>query len=98
MAFLKIENVSVSGIAACVPPKMVENIDSDLIEDKEELQRYIDTTGVQRRYIAEDGICSSDLCLCAAEKLIAELGWSKEEIECLIMVTQTPLADRKSVV
>lgn len=90
MAFLKIENVSISGIAACVPPKMVENIDSDLIEDKEELQRYIDTTGVQRRYIAEDGICSSDLCLCAAEKLIAELGWSKEEIECLIMVTQTP--------
>ena len=90
MAFFKVENVSISGIAACVPPKMVENIDSDLIEDKEELQRYIDTTGVQRRYIAEDGICSSDLCLCAAEKLIAELGWSKEEIECLIMVTQTP--------
>lgn len=90
MAFLKIENVNVAGIAACVPPKLVENIDSDLIEDKEELQRYIDTTGVQRRYIAEDGICSSDLCLCAAEKLIAELGWTKEEIECLIMVTQTP--------
>lgn len=90
MAFLKIENVAISGIAACVPPKMVENIDSDLIEDKEELQRYIDTTGVQRRYIAEDGICSSDLCLCAAEKLISQLGWSKEEIECLIMVTQTP--------
>lgn len=90
MAFLKIENVNISGVAACVPPKMVENIDSDLIENKEELQRYIDTTGVQRRYIAEDGICSSDLCLCAAEKLIAELGWSKDEIECLIMVTQTP--------
>lgn len=90
MAFFKIDNVTISGIAACVPPKMVENIDSDLIEDKEELQRYIDTTGVQRRYIAEDGICSSDLCLCAAEKLIAELEWSKEEIECLIMVTQTP--------
>lgn len=90
MAFFKVENVSIIGIAACVPPKMVENIDSDLIEDKEELQRYIDTTGVQRRYIAENGICSSDLCLCAAEKLIAELGWSKEDIECLIMVTQTP--------
>lgn len=90
MAFFKVENVNIAGIAACVPPKMVENIDSDLIEDKEELQRYIDTTGVQRRYVAEDGICSSDLCLCAAEKLIAELGWAKEEIECLIMVTQTP--------
>lgn len=90
MAFFKVDNVNIAGIAACVPPKMVENIDSDLIEDKEELQRYIDTTGVHRRYIAEDGICSSDLCLCAAEKLITELGWAKEEIECLIMVTQTP--------
>ena len=28
MAFLKIENVNIAGIAACVPPKMVENIDS----------------------------------------------------------------------
>ncbi len=90
MAYFKIDNVNIAGIAACVPPKMVENIDSDLIADKEELRKYIATTGVQRRYIAEDGICSSDLCLCAAEKLIAEAGWSKEEIECLIMVTQTP--------
>ena len=90
MAFLRIENVNIAGIAACVPPKMVENKDSDLIEDKEELRKYIETTGVERRYIAEDGICSSDLCMCAAEKLIAEAGWNKEEIECLIMVTQTP--------
>ena len=90
MAFLRIENVNIAGIAACVPPKMVENKDSDLIEDKEELRRYIETTGVERRYIAEDGICSSDLCMATAEKLIAEAGWNKEEIECLIMVTQTP--------
>ena len=90
MAFFKIDHVNIAGIAACVPPKMVENIDSDLIADKEELRKYIETTGVQRRYIAEDGVCSSDLCLCAAEKLMSEAGWNKEEIECLIMVTQTP--------
>ncbi|MBP5769835.1 MAG: ketoacyl-ACP synthase III [Bacteroidaceae bacterium] len=90
MAFFKVDNVNIAGIAACVPPKMVENMDSDLIEDKDELRKYIETTGVQRRYIAEDGICSSDLCLCAAEKLIAEIGWDKQDIECLILVTQTP--------
>ena len=40
MAFLRIENVNIAGIAACVPPKMVENKDSYLIEDKEELNLF----------------------------------------------------------
>lgn len=90
MAFLKIDNVKISGIAACVPPKRVDNMESDLIEDKKELEKYIEVTGVRHRYIAEDGICSSDLCKAAADKLIEEIGLDKSEIGCLIMVTQTP--------
>lgn len=90
MAFLKIENVKISGIAACVPPKRVDNMESDLVEDKHELEKYIETTGVRYRYVAEDGICSSDLCKQAADKLIEEMGIDKSEIGCLIMVTQTP--------
>lgn len=90
MAFLRIENVIISGIAACVPPKLVENKDSDLFDDPAELERYIKTIGVERRYVAEDGICSSDLCKAAAERLIDEMGVDKSEIGCLIMVTQTP--------
>lgn len=90
MAFLKIENVKISGIAACVPPKLVENKDSDLFDDPTELDRYIKTIGVERRYVAEDGICSSDLCKAAADKLMDEMGIDKVEIGCLIMVTQTP--------
>ena len=90
MAFLKIDNVKIAGIAACVPPKRVDNMDSNLVEDKHELEKYIETTGVRYRYIAEDGICSSDLCKTAAEKLIADMQIDKSEIGCLIMVTQTP--------
>lgn len=90
MAFLKIDNVKISGIAACVPPKRMDNMCSDLVEDKKELEKYIETTGVRYRYVAEDGICSSDLCKEAAEKLIAEMNIDKSEIGCLIMVTQTP--------
>jgi 3-oxoacyl-[acyl-carrier-protein] synthase-3 len=90
MAFLKIENVKISGIAACVPPKLVENKDSKLFDDPAELDRYIKTIGVERRYVAEDGICSSDLCKAAADKLIEEMDIDKSEIGCLIMVTQTP--------
>lgn len=90
MAFLEIKNVRMAGIACCVPPKQVENRESTLIEDPGELAKYIETTGVERRYVAEDGICSSDLCATAAEKIIADLGWKKEEIGCMILVTQTP--------
>lgn len=90
MAFIKIDNVKIAGIAACVPPKKVDNMESDLVEDKRELEKYIETTGVRYRYIAEDGICSSDLCKTAANRLIEELGIERSEIGCLIMVTQTP--------
>lgn len=90
MAFLKIDNVKISGIAACVPPKRVDNSESNLIDDKDELKKYIDVTGVRYRYVAEDGICSSDLCKAAADRLIEETGIDKSEIGCLIMVTQTP--------
>lgn len=90
MSFLKIENVKIAGIAACVPPKLVENTDSNLFDDPKELERYINTIGVERRYVAEDGICSSDLCKVAAERLIEGMKLDKSEIGCLIMVTQTP--------
>ena len=90
MAFLRIENVNIAGIAACVPPKRVDNMESDLVDDKKELEKYIETTGVRYRYIAEDGVCSSDLCKAAAEQLIDDMGVDKSEIGCLIMVTQTP--------
>lgn len=90
MAFQKIENVKIAGIAACVPPKRVDNMESTLVEDKHELEKYIATTGVRHRYIAEDGICSSDLCLTAAEKLISDMEVDKKDIDILIMVTQTP--------
>ena len=90
MAFQKINNVKISGIAACVPPKRVDNMTSSLVVDKHELEKYILTTGVRYRYIAEDGICSSDLCLSAAQKLMEQMNFDKKDIDVLIMVTQTP--------
>ena len=90
MAFFKIDNVKIAGISACVPPKQVENIDSILIEDKKELEKYIETTGVKRRYIAEEGICSSDLCLEAAERLI-------EKLDCCLLYTSDAADEQRGV-
>lgn len=91
MAFQKIENVKISGISACVPDHVVDNSKLELLGNADEIAKFIETTGIAKRYtIGGKKICTSDLCFEAAEKVIADLNWNKNEIDCLIFVTQTP--------
>lgn len=90
MPYLKVGNVAIRGISACVPPKVEENISLPIYATKEEAEKVIATTGVERKHIVSDGITASDLCLQAAQKLIEELGWDKDSIDALCFVTQTP--------
>lgn len=90
MATFKIENVRIAGVSACVPEKKLENKDSQLFESEEEKLKYIETVGVDTRHVTDENTCSSDLCYAAAERLLNDLGWNKEEIDCLVFVTQTP--------
>ena len=87
MAFLHTPNVIISGISACVPKEIEENINYPL--DKEELGKLISSIGVERKRIVDPNTCTSDLCFKAAEKLIEELKWNKEEINCLVFVSQS---------
>ena len=89
MAFLKVENVSVKGISACVPPYVEENKDIPFYAPGE-AEQIIDATGIERRHIAGPDICVSDLCLRAAGRLIEELGWEKDSIDLLALCTQNP--------
>ena len=90
MSFQSIKNVSIRGIAAAVPDRVEYNKDFKGLTD-EQLEQYIKTVGVVERHCAiHDGsLCTSDLCYTAAEKLIADLGWNKEEIGLLIFVSHT---------
>lgn len=90
MATLKINNVRIAGVSACVPNKIIVNSESELFNTEEEKLKYISTVGVNTRHVTDNNTCSSDLCYASAEKLIADLGWNRDEIECLIFVTQTP--------
>jgi 3-oxoacyl-[acyl-carrier-protein] synthase-3 len=88
MAFLNIPNVVIRGISGCVPKHIDENNDYPINE--EDKAKLISSIGVERKRIADDKTCSSDLCFKAADKLIQELNWDKSEIDCLIFVSQTP--------
>lgn len=68
--------------------KFVDTHDFDFF-NREEADVFIDTVGIEKRYVATDDICASDLCLAAAENLIAKLGWNKEEIDILSFASVT---------
>jgi len=89
MAFLKVENVAIRGISACVPPSVEENKDIPFYAPGE-AEKIIASTGIERRHIAGPDICVSDLCYSAAERLIEALGWEKDSIDLLALCTQNP--------
>ena len=91
MAFHKTNNVLIKGISACVPAKREDNKKLTLFADQQEAAKFIEATGVEFRHVVKDsGICTSDLCFNAAQRLMDELNWNAEEIDCLIFVSQTP--------
>jgi 3-oxoacyl-[acyl-carrier-protein] synthase-3 len=89
MAFLEIKNVRIAGISACVPKEVEENLTLPLFSSQEEASKFIESTGVERRHISKKYL-TSDLCLHAAEKMISNLSWQKEDIDALVFVTQGP--------
>ena len=89
MAFLEVKNVSIKGLSACVPKNIVDNAE-DYPMKWAGYESFVSATGIAKHRNSPENICSSDLCLNAAEQLIAELGWNKKEIDALVFVSQTP--------
>ena len=90
MAFLELKHVAIRGMAAAVPERKEYNKDFPKLS-KEQLEKYIETVGVkERRCAIHDGtLCTSDLCYEAANRLLNDLGWEKEEIGLLVFVSHT---------
>lgn len=88
MSLFDVKHIKISGLTSCVPHTIALNKDLPLTDS--EKQALIRSTGIEQRRLADTGICASDLCIKAAEKLINELNWKKEEIGVIVFVTQTP--------
>lgn len=89
MAYLSINNVSIRGIAACVPHHVEENASLPFYAPGEAVQ-IIDAIGIERRHVATPDIVVSDLCCKAASQLITSLGWDINSIDLLALITQNP--------
>ncbi len=89
MAFLRAPHVRIAGISAAVPKQVSSNHELTALST-ESKELLIQTTGIKTRRIAPSSITTSDLCFAAADKLLNDLNWDRNEIEVLILVTQTP--------
>ena len=87
MAILDVRNVSIRGLAACVP-SVVDQISE--IYKWEGAESFTESTGITMRRRSEGTTTAADLCERAARQLIDEVDWDKSEIGVLVFVTQTP--------
>lgn len=90
MALFSIENVRIAGVVSAVPTQIVNNLENNLFSTREEAEKFISITGIAEKRHVDKNTCTSDLCVKAANNLLEKLNWQKEEIDVLIMVTQTP--------
>ncbi|MCR9063266.1 MAG: ketoacyl-ACP synthase III [Cytophagales bacterium] len=87
MGFLEIPNVRIKGLSATVPALSKDNLTDPLVTEGEKILK---NTGIQFRHIAPEHITASDMCEDAAKRLLTDLNWNPQEIDCLVFVRQTP--------
>ena len=87
MALTTTYHAKIKGIAACVPREKICTKDYKYFNESER-DLFIKSVGIIERRVAPPTVATSDLCFAAAEKLIEKIHWNKEEIDCLIFVSQ----------
>ena len=88
MGYRRFHNARIAGVSAAVPDHVRRN--EDIAGDPVEIGRTAKLCGIQARHVAPDGMCASDLCYVAAERLLESVGWEKDSVDALIFLSQTP--------
>ena len=89
MALLHNKFVTIKGISACVPKNRVKNTDN-IHFPSNDINAFINNVGVEELRVSAAEMCTSDLCVVAAEKLLEESQTDKNDIGMLVFVSQTP--------
>ena len=87
MAKASESNLIVRGIACAVPSERQTEVNLAASFGEVDAKRLVKGTGVAERRIGTK--CTSDLCFEAANRLINDLGWARDSISHLILVTQS---------
>jgi 3-oxoacyl-[acyl-carrier-protein] synthase-3 len=90
MAQATLRNVRYAGMATCVPKRVLSNIDDCPPQMRSARERVVRNIGIETRRICSEWQYFSDLAFDATEKLLEELKWEREEVDALIVITQSP--------
>ncbi len=90
MASSTLKNVRFAGMATCVPKRIISNLTDCKPEIRNERERLVRNIGIETRRMAPAWQCFSDLAFDATEKLLESLQWQRDDIDALIVVTQSP--------
>lgn len=86
MSQLTINNVRIAGMSACVPATVEDNLTLPIYKDQSEALKVIASTGIERHHRVDEQTTASDLTVKAVEKLLADLGWQADEVDCFAYV------------
>lgn len=90
MALSTLHNVRFAGLASCVPHRVLDNVRDCPPSQRSERERLVRNIGIRQRRICPEWQTFSDLAFVATEKLLEELQWQRDEVDALIVVTQSP--------
>lgn len=90
MAQATIRNVRYAGMTSCVPRRVLSNMRDCPPQLRSARERIVRNIGIETRRICSEWQYFSDLAFDATERLLAELKWERDEIDALIVVTQSP--------
>jgi 3-oxoacyl-[acyl-carrier-protein] synthase-3 len=90
MATGTIQGVRLAGIASAVPDRIRSLADEAPHFGDADVARIAESIGVRSRHVVYGGMCASDLCFVAADRLLGELDWARTSVDALIVVSQTP--------
>lgn len=85
-----VAGIRMAGLAVAAPEQVRTAADEAGFFGAEGALKISQSVGVERRPVVPSGLCTSDLCFSAAERLLDEAGWERDSIDALVFVSQTP--------
>lgn len=92
MEVFELTGCTIKGIYSCVPSRSEDNLARcrEIYNDEKKAASVVKATGINFRRVIDQNNSSLDLCVMAAEKLLADVGVDKQEIGAVVNVTFTP--------
>lgn len=90
MALVKFENIGLKVLSATVPSRVVKTRSLTDYYSPEAIEKFIEATGIEERRMVEPDQCASDLCYKSACQIFDETEITRDDIDALFFVSQTP--------